>query len=251
MLLFTEYAHLASALAIFHSRLIKGQEQATYIHYDIKPANILVFDRDGRISFRLGDLEDVKLVSLKTPTDSSLRLCGSSGYVYAAPEAKVSREARCRSDVFSLGALGVDLYVYYTYGREGVENFEGWRLHQLKSNDTKIPRFYSKIGETVALLEVVDSLLKEMEEAGRFQNIGYVLREMMKVDLKVKEVNGQKVPGRMRSQPAADFLNGIADYDRCRRALLDQPFTGYRIPPRSAMASTETRVDSTLTYPLA
>lgn len=201
MTIFAKFAGIVSAAAVLHSR----DDLAPYIHHDIKPENILVFGDivTCDMQLRLGDLEDIIRLQLKNAADSSRQECQNSGKRYAAPEGRNNGGgAYCRSDVFSLGALGLVLYVYLKYGAGSVKNFESCRLDELKRRDikTEIARFYYQKDRTTALLDIVDQLLKEMEADTQWREAGMVLRSMMDVDREM----------RLRSEQANARLHDIA-----------------------------------------
>jgi len=246
---FKSFSGLVSALAMYHSR----DQESTYIHYDIKPANVLATIRNDQIVLALGDLDGAQVVPIANIGDSSRYPATSSGWTYAAPEAH-EKLAYCRSDVFSMGALGLVLYAYARDGTDGVAGFEELRLKELQETwgvETQIPRFYHQTKNNgPALLKIVDDLLREMEESEEFSEIGHVLRSMMEVELD-RTVDGVMVPGRIRSSIAAALLSDIDFcYPERRSELLARSFSGYRIPPQSSRASAKNRVDLNLCYPI-
>ena len=82
-------------------------DEMNVVHQDIKPANILVFDRNHETSDIHTKLADFGLAS----QGQSLHTYGGT-HVYAAPEIYINRQEHRRMDVWWLGVIGVE----YTFG---------------------------------------------------------------------------------------------------------------------------------------
>ena len=178
--LFGQCIGLAGALAFLHNDLFLNSgsgEQLQCYHLDLKPQNILVFERDephgphGNYIWKISDFGISKIkhckrrgsnessshpVSFlemifrpKKPNDNTDASSGVDnsryGGTYAAPEARLESDKVTRkSDVWSLGCVITLVLTFLDSGTRGIAEFDDSRLHD-RDNDrffeTKSPLF--------------------------------------------------------------------------------------------------------------
>ena len=177
-MLFGQCIGLASALAFLHDDLFLNSgsgEQLQCYHLDLKPQNIMVFERDephgpsGNYIWKISDFGISKIkhckrrgsnespshpVSFlemifrpKKPNDNTDASSGVDnsryGGTYAAPEARLEGDkVTRRSDVWSLGCVITQVLTFLDSGTTGIEDFDKSRLHNRDNNrfyESKLP----------------------------------------------------------------------------------------------------------------
>ena len=104
--------HVAAALRFLHHEAGVG-DAGTYVHRDVKPANVLVDAAHG-FKAKLTDFGTTRVLSRLVESQSTMR-CGVGSAAYMAPELAqdvASHEAAQlrKADVFAFGVLLFDLY---------------------------------------------------------------------------------------------------------------------------------------------
>ncbi|GLJ54816.1 hypothetical protein SUGI_1177310 [Cryptomeria japonica] len=108
---------IASALLYLH----EGWDQRV-VHRDIKASNVML---DGEFKAKLGDFGLARLVERERGISDTTVVAGTFGYL--APECVVTRKASLESDVFSFGAVCLEI----ACGRRAVDRTlddHNWRL---------------------------------------------------------------------------------------------------------------------------
>ena len=169
-MVFGQCIGLAGALAFLHNDLFLNDgsgEQLQCYHLDLKPQNILVFERDephgpnGNYIWKISDFGISKIkhckrrgsnessshpVSFlemifrqKKPNDNTEASSGVDnsryGGTYAAPEARLESEKVTRkTDVWSLGCVITLVLTFLESGSRGIKEFDDSRCHE-RDND--------------------------------------------------------------------------------------------------------------------
>ena len=164
-MVFGQCIGLAGALAFLHNDLFlnaSSSEQLQCYHLDLKPQNILVFERDepngqhGNYIWKISDFgiskikhckrrgsnesssQHVSFLEMifrpKKPIDDPDASSGVDnsryGGTYAAPEARLEHDKVTRkSDVWSLGCLITLVLTFLDSGTTGIADFDNRRLH--------------------------------------------------------------------------------------------------------------------------
>ena len=158
---------LAGALAFLHNDLFLNSgsgEQLQCYHLDLKPQNILVFERDephgskGKYIWKISDFGISKITHRKRrgsnessshhesflemifrpkkPNDASSGVDNARyGGTYAAPEARLDgTKVTRKSDVWALGCVITLVLTFLDSGTKGIADFDNSRLHD-RDND--------------------------------------------------------------------------------------------------------------------
>ncbi|KAK2813989.1 hypothetical protein FQN50_000393 [Emmonsiellopsis sp. PD_5] len=104
-------------------------------HQDIKPNNILVFSRNGKLTLKLSDFGLIRCVR-KEPDGVCRRRCSYGTRTYGAPECRVPtldgateplRRVTGSIDVWSFACVLSESAVYFEYSREELERYRNSR----------------------------------------------------------------------------------------------------------------------------
>ena len=197
-MVFGQCIGLAGALAFLHNDLFlndSSSEQLHCYHLDLKPQNVLLFERDepngrhGNYIWKISDFGISKIKHCKRrgsnessghhvsflemifrpkkpfddPNDSSGVVNSRYGGTYAAPEARLeSDKVTRRSDVWSLGCLITLVLTFLDSGTTGIEDFKESRLRG-RNNDRFFETNLPVIG-TEAVDELHPSVPKWLDE---------------------------------------------------------------------------------------
>lgn len=161
--LFYEIWVLADALFFLHSKLIVGTDESICCHMDIKPENILVFEKNKHFRLKISDFGISRVKrrprqagdttdpgnhgtrhSLQTTKTSAKRGEGE----FVAPEMRKGTQVGRAVDIWSLGCVIITILIRAFEGRSGLKKFEDEKSDPKKYwNDF----FYSEIEEPGAL----------------------------------------------------------------------------------------------------
>lgn len=190
-LLWEHYAGIISGLAALHHHRDENAEspQKCWIHRDIKPENILIkFAMDGG-GWCIADLDGVREVTIGNIDGKSALTRYEADRPYAAPEGfangRPEKRVYCRSDVFAMGAMGLDIYVWYTRKKRGLDTFWCARDSELGKR-SPFPHFYYDDGQEKHLLESVEVVLRQMENPNEEKihyGIAQILRGILRINL--------------------------------------------------------------------
>lgn len=142
-----------------------------FVHCDIKPSNILVYEKDGTPQVKLLDLGFVERMSL-VPKEGK----GTLGYI--APEVFKGVDIDGRTDLYSLGLVFYETLTGIGPG-EGL-HLEEWLKRQYYSTFEPIRRFNPDVPE--ALENVVMRMISRERER-RPANAGEVVEELVMAGL--------------------------------------------------------------------
>ena len=96
---------LADALAYVHGGVVVNGEPMSVLHRDVCPSNILVSSQ-GMVK-----LSDFKIFRPLGPTDPTTATTNRGKYGYMAPEQLMGLDVDGRADIFSLGAVLIELLI--------------------------------------------------------------------------------------------------------------------------------------------
>ncbi len=168
-----------NALIIAHcvgDALQHSWEQATVIHCDIKPDNIMV-DGDGTI--KVTDLGLAQMVSSMTPAtsaDQEIYLMGTPNYM-SPEQARGEKNLDCRTDIYALGAtLHHILSGRLPFGTGDPQTIIARQLHEVLPNPCTLnPLISAGCGQLIMKM-----LAKNVTE--RYQNWPETLAEIVRLE---------------------------------------------------------------------
>lgn len=187
---------VASALAYLH-----GEWEKQIVHRDVKASNIML---DGNFNARLGDFGLARLTEHNKSPDATLT-AGTMGYL--APEYILSGKASDKTDVFSFGAVVLEV----ACGRRPIEKDCGpsgsslvdwvWGLHRdgklLEAADVRLKGSFDEKGMTRLLL--VGLLCSHPDPASR-----PTMRKVLQI------LSGEDpIPHVPRSKPSMSFPSDL------------------------------------------
>ena len=245
-MLFGQCIGLAGALAFLHNDLFLNSgsgEQLQCYHLDLKPQNILVFERDephgphGNYVWRISDFGISKIKHCKRRgsnessshhvsflemifrpnkpndnTDASSGVDNSRyGGTYAAPEARLESDKVTRkSDVWSLGCVITLVLTFLDSGTMGIADFDNSRLHKRDNNrffESKMPLFGTEAVDELhhSVPKWLDSLIEKAHERSELE--GKAVEKILQYVLKSMLVPDQEK--RHDAKQVEDRLKGI------------------------------------------
>lgn len=173
------FAGLVGALAKLHAP--RPDDKKYWILGDIKEQNIFIMGK----RWRLGDL-DIALESRLKTDNNCLTMKDDYSIQNAAPEVYITRTARRKSNVFSLGCVFLVACVWYYKGAKAVVDFQHARdqeLCRLRLENSLICHTAPRFHDGQHLLSSVDAMFNELNaQSDEFGLIGLVIRGMMEPD---------------------------------------------------------------------
>ena len=140
---YTAIHGLASALEYFHNHRLRDDEQnltITGYHRDIRPHNILVRHN----TFVLADFGLAKIDDGNKSKSSSTSSYHGGGGDYVAPECLMKgKRIGQAADIWSFGALIVDIASYMEQGPEGKRTAQDVRSRTGKDPNSRTTQFFS------------------------------------------------------------------------------------------------------------
>jgi eukaryotic-like serine/threonine-protein kinase len=153
------------------------------VHRDIKPANLMI-DRDGNV--KLADMGLARSLGEEEEEEASITRAGTTvGTVdYMSPEqARDSKSADCRSDIYSLGAT----WFHMLTGRPPF--VDGDLLNKIHAHANDAPPDPRTLNPDIpdAIVEIINRMLAK-KKADRYQSPAELLEDLTGANLKKREI---------------------------------------------------------------
>lgn len=147
------------------------------IHHDLKPSNILILD--GKLV-----IADLGLCQMKPDYKQSQTKWKESTLDYGAPEARdpdtwLAKDVGRPFDVWSLGAILLELITYMLLGFEGVEKFRQQRVFDVGLGDI---RCFHERGQLNQEVSKQFDVLKNSKPLTRMSQLLDLVRSMLAID---------------------------------------------------------------------
>lgn len=169
------FQHLAEALNHIHS---KG-----YVHHDVKSSNVMIFQKDDRITIKLLDFGFSQLV-----TSTEERVGGTLAYMSPEQTGILHKVADHRSDQYSLGIVVYELLTGHVPFQS---NDPGLLTHQ---HVAERPKNIRDIREDVPdFLNLIVQKLLNKDPDDRYLTTGGLEKDILRFRQRVKEENNYDV----------------------------------------------------------
>lgn len=205
-------------------------------HMDIKPENILVFEENEGESqimkwsdFGCAKFEDWALRSGLIQSHQTRNKMGN--LTYQAPEAYPSGKCGRKSDVWSMGAVFLEVVVWLILGPKELDRFRNGRtrcvslIGQPPTEDDKF--FYSPDGKNLKLRVLAEEMLDAIKNYPKWQKELQVLHDAIKKMLTI-DVAMRPTSADVTSWLSSLNNTGDHDFDDGEHWALDEMTTGQR-----------------------